>query len=170
MNSIHALPSYFPAIYFNTTPSTHRSSERSLILKFSNRIFFIYFSSPMCTTCPTQFILINLIILIVFGKAYAVFSRLTVAWNYDVSRATSEQRTYSAGGKLVSQPVILWRSVRRMRRAIPALNRKYSKDVSDAFHQRWQPLFLMVRWKTKRGFHAHNHLWRKSSRYQQNIP
>jgi hypothetical protein len=68
MNSIHALPSYFLMIHFDTTfPSTPRSWKQHLPLRFSYQNYVGHLSS-MRTTRSVHLILLQLVTLVIFGE------------------------------------------------------------------------------------------------------
>jgi hypothetical protein len=68
---VHKFPPYFPKIDYNIIfPSTSRPSKWSLRWHFPTKTLYTFLISLVRATCPTNFILIEFIILIMFGEAY----------------------------------------------------------------------------------------------------
>jgi len=75
LNPVHNFPPCFPVIHSNINlPSTPRSSEWSLPLRFPTKILYTSLISPMRATLPANPILLDLITVIIFGEVYTLRS------------------------------------------------------------------------------------------------
>ena len=74
-NPVHIPTSHLLEIHPNIThPSTHRSPQWSLSLRFSHQEAIHPFSSPIRATCPTHHILLDFISRTILGEQYRSFS------------------------------------------------------------------------------------------------
>jgi hypothetical protein len=71
INPVHTTPSYLPKIHFNIIHSPPSwSSKRSLSFWFSHDNLHGVLFSPIRAICPAHLILLDLIIVIIFGEEY----------------------------------------------------------------------------------------------------
>jgi hypothetical protein len=68
---VHITPSYFSKTHFNIIPHLHLCLPNSLFPSgFATKILYV-FLSPMCATYPAYLILLDLIILSIFGECWS---------------------------------------------------------------------------------------------------
>jgi hypothetical protein len=71
INSVYNSPSYFSKIHFNIIPHLRLSLPSDLLPSgFPTKILF----APIRSTCPTNLILLELIILIILGEEYKLWN------------------------------------------------------------------------------------------------
>jgi hypothetical protein len=69
INSVHALPSFFFIIHFQSTlPSVPIFSKWYFTFRFSSYTLYEFLFSPTCTTCPIYFILVDYITTILVSE------------------------------------------------------------------------------------------------------
>ena len=74
-NPVHITTSHLLEIHHNIThPSTPRSPQWSLSLRFPHQDPIHTLSSPICATCPAHLILLDFIIRTILGEQYKSFS------------------------------------------------------------------------------------------------
>jgi hypothetical protein len=70
-NRAHNLPPYFPKVHSNIRPS---SSEWFFLSGFLTKILYVFLISAMDATYHVKLILLDLIIIIILGKVYKLWS------------------------------------------------------------------------------------------------
>jgi hypothetical protein len=74
MNPVHTIPSYFHKFNFNTVLSpTSISFYRFLSFGFTTKLLYAFLFALMRATRLVHLILLDLIILIIFGEKYEIF-------------------------------------------------------------------------------------------------
>jgi len=77
MHLVHTSQPCFPKIYSTITlPSMPTSYKWSFSYRFSTKILYAFLISPIHATCPAHPILLHLIVLIMFGEAFKLWSSL----------------------------------------------------------------------------------------------
>jgi hypothetical protein len=75
MNIVHTLTSYFQHIYLNIIfPSVLRSPKWPLPFRFYNKSLYAFLFSLVLTTCPTNLILSDFIILTILDEEHRLWS------------------------------------------------------------------------------------------------
>jgi hypothetical protein len=74
-NPIHSISSYLSKIHFNIVhPPTSWSSQWSLSVCMPTNILYAFLVSSIRATCPAHLILLDLIILIILGEEYNLWT------------------------------------------------------------------------------------------------
>jgi hypothetical protein len=75
MNPVHTFPPYFPNIHSNISSRLRLGLPRGLFPSgFLTKILYAFIISIMCATCSTHPILLDLLIVIIFGEVYNLWS------------------------------------------------------------------------------------------------